>query len=375
MGHKEELGVIRKQLDELDAQLITLFEKRMKLSEEVAEIKKRGNLALTDEGREGQVVERAVSLGDPQLKGEITLFMKSLMALSKLRQRQLLLEKSEVQLLPTPRKPLEGEFKIAYQGSPGAWGERATINLFQDKERIALESFEGVFEAVKNKSAAYGVVPIENSQSGAIGEVYDLLRKYGCYIVGQTWVKVDHCLIGVKGAKLEDIREVLSHEEGFKQCRNYLKGKAWDLTACSNTAIAAATVAKKGEKRLAAIGSKRAAEVNDLEILAEGISSQSSNKTRFISIADTPEYDDSSNIVSVILRTGHYSGALVDVLFPLMAQGVNMTRIESRPMSLGQYCFFTDLEGNISNPAVSEAIKQAAASTGFVEVLGCYKEK
>jgi chorismate mutase/prephenate dehydratase len=245
MGHKEELGVIRKQLDELDAQLITLFEKRMKLSEEVAEIKKRGNLALTDEGREGQVVERAVSLGDPQLKGEITLFMKSLMALSKLRQRQLLLEKSEVQLLPTPRKPLEGEFKIAYQGSPGAWGERATINLFQDKERIALESFEGVFEAVKNKSAAYGVVPIENSQSGAIGEVYDLLRKYGCYIVGQTWVKVDHCLIGVKGAKLEDIREVLSHEEGFKQCRNYLKGKAWDLTACSNTAIAAATVAKK----------------------------------------------------------------------------------------------------------------------------------
>ena len=239
MDHKERLGKVREKIDQIDIQLIEFFQKRMKMSDEIAEVKRKGNLSLTDEAREGVVLDRAIATGDPEMKGEVTVFMRSLMGLSKLRQRKLLLDQGEEMLLPSPRIPLKGDIKIAYQGTPGAWGEQAVLQMFEGEGHCALDSFEAVFAAVKEKDVSYGVVPIENSHTGAIGEVYDLLRKYGCYIVGQTWVQVNHCLMGVKGGTTEELREVLSHPEGFRQCNQFLKKRSWDLTACLNTAVAA----------------------------------------------------------------------------------------------------------------------------------------
>ena len=372
MDTKKKMDAVRKKVDTLDDELLLLFKKRMELSDEIADIKKEGNLSITDDRREQNVVERAVTLAGDVGKEETMIFMRSLMAISKLHQRKAIFGDEGTELLPPARKPARTGAKTVYQGLPGAWGEQAALQMFPNADRNTVDSFEDVFIAVKENNADYGIVPIENSQTGAIGEVYDLLRRYGCYIVDQTWVEVKHCLMGIPGAKLADIREVFSHPEGFRQCEQFLRNRSWDMTACSNTATAANRTAKAADKKFAAIGSKRAAELNGLEVLAEDIATDQTNRTRFIVIANEPEYDETCNAVSVIFRTAHRSGALCEVLFPFMAGNVNLSRIESRPMTGGKYCFFCDLTGNIDDPEFALALRQAAVSCGYLEVLGCY---
>ncbi len=372
MDTKKKMDAARQSLDEIDAEIVELFGKRMELSDQIAKIKKDGNLAITDDAREQAVLDRAVELSGNVAKDETGLLMRSLMAISKLRQRKLVYGGGDLELLPAPRAPQRRGATVAYQGIPGAWGEQAAVQLFEEAERVTYDSFEDVFVAVKEKKALYGVVPIENSQTGAIGEVYDLLRRYGCYIVDQTWVEVRHCLMGIPGTELTDIREVFSHPEGFRQCEQFLRNRAWDLTACTNTASAAEKVSKASDKRFAAIGSRRAAELYGLEVLVPDIASDLTNRTRFIVIAAEPEYDETCDAVSVIFRTAHRSGALCEVLFPFMAGNVNLLRIESRPMTGGKYCFFCDLSGNINDPLIASALRHAALSCGYLEVLGCY---
>ncbi len=373
MDNKDKLKQIRELIDVIDGDLIPLFEKRMNVAQTVADVKKDGNLALTDFDREQAIVDRAVKLADESLTGEVTTFMRTVIALSKAIQKKYLMD-SDQGLLPTGREPKKTDITVAFQGTKGAWGEHACVQLFPDNQMVNYENFEDVFAGVSENKVAYGVVPIENSQTGAIGEVYDLLRKYGCYIVGQTWVNAHHCLMGLQDAEIQDIREVFSHPEGFRQCSRFLRDKSWDLTACKNTAIAAEMVAKNQEKRYAAIGSPRACELNGLKIIEPNIVNDINNKTRFIAISNAPEYDNTSDIVSITFITAHRSGALCDVLFPLMAGGVNLSRIESRPVADGKYCFFADLQGNINDEKLASAVKLAASNCIYLEVLGCYKE-
>lgn len=374
MPNNEKLTAIRKEIDAVDSEILKLFARRMDLSDDIAVVKSENNISLMDTDREESIVKSAAEAVDSSYKGEAMTFMRSLIGLSKSRQRKKLFGKADEYYFPASRAPLQGDIGVAFQGVPGAWGEIACMQVFNNAKLIANENFEDVFVAVKDKQAAYGVVPIENSQTGGIGEVYDLLRKYGCYIVGQTWVHAQHCLMAVPGASIEDVREVFSHAEGFKQCSKFLRGRAWDLTICRNTAVAAEMVALKNEKRYAAIGSRRAAELNGLSILAPDIVTDENNRTRFIVISDTPEYDEACDTVSVIFRTAHRSGALVDVLFPLLAENLNMKRLESRPVSGGKYCFFCDIEGNVKDESIENALQQAAACSGYLEVLGCYPE-
>ncbi len=373
MDNKEKLKQIRQQIDSIDSQLIALFEQRMNTAEAVADIKKAENLALTDDDREQSIVERAIQMTETNLAGEVTTFMRTIMALSKAMQKKYLMD-SEQPLLPQSKEGSKLGVMVAYQGIKGAWGEQACLKFFPENPNTSFDNFEDVFIGVSENKVSYGIVPIENSQTGAIGEVYDLLRKYGCYIVGQTWVDVNHCLMGTADTSLKDIREVFSHPEGFRQCHRFLRDKSWDLTVCNNTAIAADMVAKKQEKRYAAIGSPRAAEINNLKIIEHNIIDDAHNKTRFIVIASSPEYTSSSDTVSITFITAHRSGALCDVLFPLMAGGVNLSRIESRPVADGKYCFFADLKGNIQDEKLAAAVKLAASNCIYLEVLGCYNQ-
>lgn len=374
MSGKELLDDIRKEINSVDAQILKLFDERMKLAEEVAAIKSENNLSMMDAGRENEIVKSAVEKVDADMRGETSVFMRTLMALSRSRQRKKLFGGPAEFYFPASSQPKTGDIKVCYQGVPGAWGEEAALQLFSTAELVQMNTFEDVFMAIRDKKAAYGVVPIENSQTGGIGEVHDLLRKYGCYIVGQTWVTALQCLMAIPGAELSDIREVFSHPEGLKQCDKFLRGRAWDLTACRNTAVAAELVATKGEKRYAAIGSRRAAQLNGLSILAPDIVTDPGNKTRFIVISDAPEYDGTCDTVSIIFRTAHRSGALVDALFPFASGDINMKRLESRPTEDRKYCFFCDLEGNMEDEELVQALRQVAANSGYLEILGCYKE-
>jgi chorismate mutase/prephenate dehydratase len=375
MSENTKLLDIRKRIDEIDEQLVELFERRMSVSLEAARIKADANLPIPDAGREQAVVERAVSGACDGLRGEVTLLMRSIMALSREYQRQRLFQ-TEMPLLPPPRVQPGArgqDIVCVFQGVPGAWSEQALMKLFPEARRNQVEFFEDVFTAVKEKRADYGVVAIENSQTGAIGETYDLLRKYGCFIVNRTWMDIQQCLLALPGAALSDIREVFSHPEGFRQCARFLHGRAWDQTACRNTAVAAETAARDESGRTAAIGSRRAAELNGLDILAPDIMDSANNRTSFVVIASEPEYDHNSDLISITFSTEHRAGALCETLMPFMAQGINLMRIESRPASGDKYRFFVEINGNIMNPDVYATLRQASAACEYFEVIGCYR--
>ncbi|MDR1378557.1 MAG: chorismate mutase [Synergistaceae bacterium] len=374
MNGNAKLNALRERIDEIDRQLVPLFEERMGVSLEIAEVKVENNAPIQDEAREREVVEHALALANHELKSEVSLLMRSIIALSRTHQRAKIFH-GETPMLPPARELIRENVTCAFQGVPGAWSEQASIKLFPDASRLPVEFFEDVFLAVKENRVHYGVVAIENSQTGAIGETYDLLRKYGCFIVGRTWVDIRQCLLASAGTALSDIREVLSHSEGFKQCARFLRGRSWDLTASRNTAVAAKTIAqeKGGNGRRAAIGSRRAAELNGLEVLVPDIMDSTDNRTSFVVIATAPEYDETSNLVSVTFSTEHRAGALCEALMPFMAQGINLVRIESRPASGGSYRFFVELDGNILDPGILSTLKQASAACQYFEVIGCYK--
>jgi chorismate mutase/prephenate dehydratase len=298
--------------------------------------------------------------------------MRSLMALAREYQRGILLG-GEEEFLPPAKEPKREGVRAMFQGAPGAWSEQAARKLFPGASLESAEFFEDVFTAVKQGNADYGVVPIENSQSGAIGETYDLLRKYGCYVVGRTWIDIKHCLIAKPGAKLTDIREVFSHPEGFRQCHRFLKDKPWDTIATSNTAVAAMRVKAADDFKTAAIGSRLAAELNGLEVAAEDIIDSGNNRTSFVVIGAQPEYTAESDLISITFSLAHRSGSLCEALLPFVATGLNLTRIESRPSTPDHYRFFAEMTGNILDPEVFFTLRHVAGVTEYMEVIGCYR--
>ncbi|MDR3354970.1 MAG: chorismate mutase [Synergistaceae bacterium] len=372
MKAKEELSALRKKIDEIDGKLIPLFQERMNAALKAGDLKVRENMPIQDAAREQEVVNRAVSLAREDLKSEVTLLMRSVIALSREYERTKVIN-SEIPLLPPPRKPAEENISCAYQGVPGAWSEQALIKLFPEADSKPVEFFEDVFIAVKEKRVNYGVVAIENSQTGAIGETYDLLRKYGCFIVGRTWIDIQQCLLAPPGTSISDIREVFSHPEGFRQCGRFLHGRSWDLTACRNTAVAAETVSRMNNGRTASIGSRRAAELNGLDVLSPDIMDSAANRTSFVVIANEPEYDEDCGLISITFSVLHRAGALCEALMPLMAQGVNLLRIESRPATADKYRFFAELSACILDADIISALRQMASCCEYFEVIGCYK--
>ncbi|MDR3311137.1 MAG: chorismate mutase [Oscillospiraceae bacterium] len=371
MTPTEELAALRGKIDAIDEGMLKLFRERQEVSAGIADVKERGNIAVTDPVREQLVIARARASAEPEVQSETAAFMRTLVSLSKKRQTQLLGLYSALDFPPSTGAP---DGPAAFQGVAGAWSEHAAIKMFPDRELTNCEYFEDVFNAVKTGRAAYGVLPIENSRTGAIGEVYDLLRRHSCYVVGQTWVPVRQCLIGLATAGIGDIREVFSHPEGFSQSTRFLKNKNWELTDVRNTAVAAKIVAERGEAKYAAIGSRRAAEVYGLGVLADSVSDDPKNRTRFIAIAAQPQYDETSDIVTVTFSTAHHAGALCDTLSAFQLAGINLTRIESRPAAQAKYRFFADLDASITDGLTREALAQAAAQSDYFEILGCYSE-
>jgi chorismate mutase/prephenate dehydratase len=275
--------------------------------------------------------------------------------------------------LPPAAVPKRTDVKAVFQGVPGAWSAQAARKLFPEASLEHAEYFEDVFTAVKQGDADYGVVAIETSQSGAIGETYDLLRKYGCYVIGRTWIDIRHCLLAKPGTKLTDIREVYSHPEGFRQCHRFLMDKPWDHIAMSNTAVAAQHVSNADGNRVAAIGSRLAGELNGLEAIREDIMDSKNNRTSFVVIAAQPEYTDESNLISITFALAHRPGSLCEALLPFVSNRLNLTRIESRPQGPERYRFFAELTGNILDKEVKDTLRHVAGVTEYMEVIGCYR--
>lgn len=363
----ENLEYYRAEIDKIDTELIALMEKRMDVAKHIGEVKLKSGMQVLDEKRERKVLEsRMEKVTEKEYEAVIEEFFVKVMALSRGVQQKLI-DSHHM------KEALVG--KAVYQGVDGGYGSIAASKIFGENI-YNVKTFENVLEEVEAGNADYGVLPLENSTTGSITDVLDMLCNHDVYIVGETAIKVEHNLLVNGGATLDDIADVYSHEQGFFQCKDFLKDKNWNLNSVVNTAVGAKTVSESGDKTKAAIASKRAAKLYNLEVLCEGINSGKANATRFIIISKTPVMGEGATKAAVVFSVPHVSGSLVSALEIFAKHSVNLLKIESRPVidRMGEYRFFAELEGNISDENMINAINELKKYATSYKYLGNFKK-
>lgn len=377
-----ELERCRREIDRIDRELVALWQERTAITDRVGRYKQEHGMKVLDSAREAEVLEGKKALvSDPDLRQDVVTLYEAIMSISRRRQRRLCTESDTwvrryLQEAAFARDPVENP-RVLYQGEPGAYAEEAAVGFFGEGcDRRSLPQWEAVLEALVRDEADYGVLPIENSSTGSINQVYDLLAKTGAYIVGEQTVKVDHCLMAPRGASLEGIRQVCSHEQGLFQCEGYLKAHPqWERRAMLNTAAAAKAVSQSRDVTLAAIGSRRAAALYGLEVLAEDINDNHSNYTRFVVVSRVMERRPGRNKVSALFTVPHRSGTLHQIMTVFAVAGLNMMKLESRPVPgrNWEYLFFVDFAADLTRPGMDEVLLELCQSAEGFRVLGNYK--
>ena len=374
-----DLQECRRKIDEIDNQMVELFEKRMKVCEEVAEYKIHTGKKVLDPEREHAKLEeiRKKAHGEFNELGAQELFQQ-IMAISRKRQYQLLTEygpkeKEDFQMVEQlPRNNVT----VVFQGVEGAYSYGAMRAYFQeDIKSYHVKLFRDAMEEVAAGRADYAVLPIENSTAGIVADIYDLLTEYNLFIVGEQILKVEHVLLGLQEAELSDIAGVYSHPQGLAQCKEYLEEhRDWKTTVVTNTAAAAKKISADQDKTHAAIASRAAGEFYNLKVLAENICKNDSNVTRLLFWQRNYIYENNSSRISVCFEARHASGTLYNVLSHMIYNGLNMTKIESRPIpgKTWEYRFFVDFEGNLRDSAVKNALRGMEAETSYLKILGNY---
>ena len=376
-----DLGKIRDDIDIIDREIIELFEKRMKLCSDVAEFKIENGREVLDTTREKQKIEKVISLAgnDFNKKGVEELF-KQIMAMSRKLQYQIL-EKHNVKndiddvIKFDEIKDIDTEnVKIVYQGLEGAYAHDAVCQYFGEKsDMYHVESWRDAMEDVKSGKADYAVLPIENSTAGIVSQVYDLLVEYNNYIVAETFVKVEHALLGTADATIDDIEVVYSHPQSLMQSAKFLEEhRAWQQISLSNNAVSAKKISDDNDKTHAAIASVRAAKLYGLKVLKEKVNYSDVNTTRFVIIGRNKIYKEKSGKVSICFEIAHESGSLYNILSHIIFNNLNMTKIESRPIEgkKWEYRFFVDFDGKLGDAAVRNALKGIGAEAISLKVLG-----
>ena len=376
-----ELDVLRGAIDEVDRQIVALFERRMAVTRQVGEYKQRQGIPVLDPQREREVIANKLAcLHNPALKTDVAQLYETIMALSRRQQRGIVREGLEepsyariLEDIAQARQPVAAP-RVVYQGEPGAYSEMAAMNFFgADVGARGLKQFQDVFAAIKSGEADYGVLPIENTSTGAIRQIYDLLTEYDCYLVGETTVRVEHCLMALPGTKLEDIRTVYSHEQGLFQCEHYLNAHPnWKQVPQEDTAGSALMVSKSGDRTKAAICSRRSAAIYGLKILAEKINSNGENTTRFVVVSPRMELREGRDKISTCFRIPHQSVSLHEILTIFAVHGLNMVRLESRPIQGHnfEYMFFLEFTGDLLSPEMPDVLRELSQSSDGFRIFG-----
>ena len=346
---------LRTEIDAVDSQIAELLAQRMDISRRIAEWKKAAGRPALDTRREREKLNALTSACREDMAQPLRVVYSLLFELSRAEQNKLLAPESEQlrmirrAIAETPQLFPE-EAHVACQGVEGAYSTAACEKLFRAPKITYLKSFEGVFSAIASGLCDYGVLPIENSTAGSVKQVYDLLIRHGCYIVRSTRIKINHALLALPGATVEGIREVYSHEQALSQCQKHLEllpNAA--LHACSNTAVAAQLVAESGRQDIAALASYHCAELYGLRCLIPDMQDNDNNHTRFICISKRPEIFPGTNRTTLVLTVPHRPGALYKVLARLYCLGLNVQKLESRPIPNRdfEFMFYFDIESSI----------------------------
>lgn len=372
-----ELQNIRPEIDTIDEQIVTLFEKRMGLCEEVAKYKIATGKKVFDPKREEEKLKVLQSKANSKFNGHCVVELFSqIMAMSRKMQYQMLAEQGTFTKMDFTEvdKLRKTEICVVYQGVEGAYSHQAMRQYFgEGVKNFHVPSFRDAMEAIQQGKADYAVLPIENSSAGIVNDIYDLLVQYENYIVAETFVKAEHCLLGIKEATLSDIKTVYSHPQGLMQCSKYLENhKDWIQRSDSNTAASAKKVLEDGDISQAAIASALAGELYGLKISAKQINYNAENTTRFIIVAKDKLYQKGAKKVSICFEIPHASGTLYNILSHIIFNNLSMTKIESRPIEgrNWEYRFFLDLEGNLGEISVINALYGIAEEAMEFKILG-----
>lgn len=374
-----DLLEIRNQLDQIDKNIVRLFEQRMELVGEVAEFKLETGKQVFDKEREQAKIKSVRNLAHGAFNQQAAeeLFTQ-LMTISRRYQYRLLEQhgqKAELGFKQVTQLPMDG-VQIVYQGVEGAYSHQAALAYFgENADCRHVKTWEEAMKAVESKEADYAVIPIENSSAGAVSDNYDLLVRHDNVIVAEICIPINHMLLGLPGAALEDIKAVYSHPQALLQSSEYLNAHPqWRQISVENTAVAAQKILEDQDKSQAAVAGQAAGKLYGLNPLAEGINHNKNNTTRFIILAKEHIYRKDAGKVSLCFELPHRSGSLYNVLGNLIYNGVNMVMIESRPI-LGrnwEYRFFVDIEGSLSQPSIQNALKAIAEEAANMRILGNY---
>ncbi len=377
-----DLQEIRKEIDGIDAQLISLLKQRMEKAAAVAVYKKENGMKIYDPHRERDLLLRVSELAGEEHEADARVMFSLLMDLSRSYQGKLMLPKSKYEniiasALESTDKLFPEKASIACQGTEGAYSQAAAEKLFSLPNIVYCNSFDGVFNAIDKGLCRYGVLPIENSTAGSVNHIYDLMTEHSFYIVRSTRIQVNHCLLTKQGVKLEDIREIVSHEQAINQCSEFLSTlKNVKITTYANTALAAQAVANSDRCDIAALSSASCAELYSLSILKKAVQNKGSNYTRFICISKKPEIYPGADRTSLMLVLPHKPGSLYRIISRFYAHNINITKLESRPIAGSdfEFMFYFDVNASVYSPALSQLICELENELESLVYLGSYSE-
>jgi chorismate mutase/prephenate dehydratase len=372
-----DLQESRRKIDEVDKKIVELFETRMQIAQDIADYKRSVGKPIYDAAREEEKLASLTALTDNEFnKRAIADLYKQIMSLSRRLQYMHMDNDENLLLKQVESVNTTKDTKVAYFGETGSYTEQAMLEYFKaGVTGIAMGTFGDVMKAVKEGYANFGVLPIENSSTGTLSDIFDLLAEYDNIIVGEQLVKIEHNLWGLPGSNLSDIQVVHSHRQGLLQCSDFFKlHPGIKQLESGSTAGCARLVLEKQDITHAAIASKRAGEVYGLNLLKEAIHNEDHNTTRFIIITSEKIYLKGAGRTSICFELPHKSGSLYHMLSHFIYNNINMTRIESRPISgkAFAYRFFVDIEGALDKPEVKNALHCIEEEALGMKILGCF---
>ena len=377
-----DLKELRAQIDDIDDELVKLFCKRMDIAAQVADYKKENGLPIFVPAREREKLLDVSQKAGPEMAAYTRTLYSMLFELSRSYQKKRnggnpeLYEKISQAIRETPAL-FPQEAMVACQGVEGAYSQLACEKIFKNPMIRYFETFDQVFNAIDQGICKYGVLPIENSTAGSVTKVYDLMLQHDFYIVRSFRLKIDHNLLAAPGTKLEDIREIYSHEQAISQCGGFLHSlKNVHVVALANTAVAAQMVASSGRRDVAAISSRSCMELYGLQNLAASIQDKGNNRTRFICISKNMEIYPGADKTSIMMVLNHKPGALYKVLARIYALGINVTKLESRPIPDRdfEFMFYFDLETSIYSQEFQELMGELEDFCEEFKYLGSFSE-
>lgn len=378
----KELKDLREKIDAIDQQMVDLFKQRMEVSKEVAAYKQANGLPTQDVGRERSLLAKVGEQAGDELADYTQSVYRTILAAGRSYQNACSGVTSKV--YETIRKALDTtpdlfpqRATVACQGVEGAYSQIACDSIFKSPTILYFNTFEHVFKAVESGMCQYGVLPIENSTAGSVNAIYDLMTQHNFSIVRSARLKVNHNLLAKHGVKKEEIREIYSHQQAISQCAGYLSTlKDVKVTVVENTALAAQMVAQSDRRDVAALSSRFCGELYGLDLVEENVQDQDNNYTRFICISKNPEIYPGADRTSLMMTLPHKPGSLYNVLSKFYALGINLRKLESRPLPDREFefMFYFDLECSVYAPEMERIFRDLEEESEHFRYLGTYNE-